>query len=332
VAPSHTDSCSSKIARFGPFEADIHSAELFKNGSKIKIQEHSFQILRLLLEAPGEVITREELHRRLWPSGTFVDFDQGLNTAIMRLRHALDDSAEEPRFIETLPRHGYRFIAPVILTDDLAEPKTPASIFGFEAHAARSGVIAPVRITPEAAVSGLRSRVAAGLGAGLFLAISIAAVFNVRGIRDRLIHLVSAGPAQTLAVLPFDSLSGSGEQGYLAESMTEQLITDLGQNRGIRVLSRGSVMQFSGKHVALEEIARELHVDAVIEGSIVRYGDKVRVTANLYEVSSRQHLWADTYEREFGDGVTVQREIARDIAEKIRARWTPHVPSPQPAK
>lgn len=320
MAATITRSSPHRSARFGPFQIDFLSYELFRNGTKVHVQDHSFQVLAVLLERPGEVVSREELGERLWHSHTFVDFDQGLNTAIMRLRHALEDAADTPQFIETLPRHGYRFIAPVTFADAEVGTPQPSSeppqnhevAFQDSSH-------------PDCAATESQRAPRPWLRwAGIFVlcllpVVLLLVVYGRGGFSSLIRRQAPAAEVPTLAVLPFDSLSSDADQNFLAESMTEQLITELGHGGKLRVLSRGSVMPYADKHLPLERVASELNADAVFEGSITRSSDRIRVTANLYQVTTRRHLWAETYESEVGNGLSPQRVIARDIAQKIQA-------------
>lgn len=320
MAASITRSFSHRRARFGPFYVDLFSYELFKGGTKVHIQDHSFQILSMLLERPGEVVSREELGERLWHSHTFVDFDQGLNTAIMRLRHALEDAAETPQFIETLPRHGYRFIAPVTFADAEVGPPQPSSDPPQNHEVAFQDPSHP----DCAATESQRAPRPWLRWVGIFVlcllpVVLLLVIYGRGGFTSLMRRQAPAAEVPTLAVLPFDSLSSDPDQNFLAESMTEQLITELGRGGRLRVLSRGSVMRYADKHVPLEMIASELHADAVFEGSITQSSDRIRVTANLYQVATRRHLWAETYESEVGNGLSPQQNISRDIAQKIQA-------------
>ncbi len=235
------------LVRFGNYEADLASGELRKGGLKIRLQAQPFRVLAMLLERPGEVVTREDLQRCLWPDHTFVDFDLGLNKAIKKLREALGDSAEGPRYIETLPKRGYRLIASV---------------------EARSNV-------------------------------------------------------QSLAVLPFENLSRDPKQETFADGMTEALITELAKVNALKITSRTSVMRYKRTKKPLPEVARELNVGAIIEGTVQRSGSHVRITANLLEARTDKHLWAESYEREARDVLEVEGAVARDIAGKIPAKLTP---------
>ena len=248
--------------RFGIFEVDSQSGELRRSGLKIKLQEQPFQALVMLLERPGEVVTREQLQEGLWPADTFVDFNRGLNRAINRLRDALSDDSNNPRFIETLPQRGYRFIAPV------------------ETEAAGRSVRPSEGSHPRA----------------------------------RLI--------ESLAVLPLENLSNDSAQGYFADGMTDELITEVAKITSLRVISRASIMQYKGTRKPLPLIATELGVDAVVEGTIVRSGQTVRITAKLVQACDDRHLWSEKYERALGDVLTLQGEVAQAIANQIQIKLT----------
>jgi TolB-like protein/DNA-binding winged helix-turn-helix (wHTH) protein len=314
-----------QIARFGPFRLDLHSNELSKDGKRIRVQDHSLQILVMLLENPGEIVTREELRQRLWHSETFVDFDQGLNTAMMRLRHALEATANSANYIETLPRRGYRFISPVCLSSASAESETVLSESGRDvpgiAAALKPGDQAATETSERTERRGLRRDLVAATFAAVALLLTIG--FSRGRLQALLSQPAPAARIPTLAVLPLDSLSNDPSQNFLAESITEQLITELGKFPGLRVLSRGSVMLFNEKHPSLDQVAKDLDADLVLEGSATESGGRLRVTANLYQVQSRMQLWAETYEIALGDGFSTQHEIVRDIAQKIHAKLSP---------
>src|SRR5437016_6064609 len=267
---------------------------------KIRLQGQPVEILAMLLQRPGETITREELQKKLWPADTFVEFEQGLNNAIKRLRASLDDSAENPHFIETLPRHGYRFIG---------------SVNGLEQVPAERA-----KTTRSAGASILR----AALGIVAILALAAVLVgLNVRGWRDRLFMRSPKPQIQAIAVLPLTNLSGDPEQEYFADGMTESLITELGKISSPRVISRQSVMQYKASKKSLQEIAGELKVDAVLEGTVVRFGDRVRVTIHLSQALPEHQLWAQEYNRSIGDVLSLQGEIARAITDEIQVKLTP---------
>jgi len=286
--------------RFGDFEFDPTSGELRKDGLKVRLQEQPFQILTLLLKRPGEVVTREEVRQALWPGDTFVDFDVGLNSAVKRLRDALSDSADSPRFVETLPRRGYRFIAP-LETPPRSPPATPEE-------------------TPRPALPP-RSRLRSWGGAAA--AVAVVAGLIVTGTWPRLRGQLASAPIRSLAVLPFENLTGDAEQDYFADGMTDAVITDLAQLRALRVISRTSVTQYKLAKKALPRIAEELGVDAVVEGTVSRSGDRVRITAQLIQAATDRHLWAQSYERELRDVLSLQREVAAAIAQAIQVKLQP---------
>ncbi len=302
----------SKI-RFGDFSLDLRAGELRKHGIKIKLSGQPLDILALLLEQPGEVVTREELRAKLWPADTFVDFDHGLGSAINRLREALHDSADAPRFIETLPRRGYRFIAPVERLESAISK--PALLQDFE----------PQRPTPnERPASPQGSRrifVLAGLLVAAAGALGLAVSLGVW--QPRFLRGASRSSIHDLAVLPLANVSGDPGQEYLSEGMTEALITDLAKIADLRVISRTSVMRYKGTKKPLPEIAGELNVDAVVEGTVARSGNRVRVTANLVQASPEKHLWAESYERDLRDLISLQDEVAREVAEQVGRKLTP---------
>jgi len=288
--------------RFGIFEADFQTGEVRKSGRKVKLQEQPFQVLAMLLERAGDVVTREEIQKQLWPQDTFVDFDHGLNIAINKIREALGDSADNPRFVETLPKRGYRFIAPVQALDSLK----------------------PEAITPESTNTELPrprraawSYAVASLGAVAVL-LGLLVATNAGGLRDRFLGTSSLPQIQSIAVLPLENLSGDPEQEYLADGMTDALITQLGQTSTLRVTSRTSIIRYKEAKKPLPVIARELNVDAIIEGGVLRSGDRLRITAQLIHAPTDQHLWAETYEEDLRDIIQVQDRVAQAIAREIR--------------
>src|SRR2546430_7464621 len=234
--------------RFGAFELDQDAGELRKQGTRMKLQEQPLQMLQVLLQRPGEVVTREELQQKIWPSDTFVDFDHGINNAIKRLREALGDAAETPHYIETLPRRGYRFIGKI--------------------------------------------------------------EYNAPRMRS-------------LAVLPLENLSHDPQQEYFAEGLTEALITTLAKIGELRVVSRTTAMLYKDVHKPLREIARELEVDAIVEGTVLRAGQRVRITAQLIDAANETHLWAESYERHLRDVLHLQAELAQSIARQVQVKLTP---------
>jgi TolB-like protein/Flp pilus assembly protein TadD len=259
---------ASPRVRFGIFEVDLQSGELFRHGFKVKLQNQLFRLLAVLLDHPGQVVSREELRKRLWPGDTFVDFEQGLNKAINGLRGTLKDHAKRPRFIETLPPRGYRFIGSV------------------EVAAVNSGNRAPelARVLPQ-----------------------------------------QARRINSLAVLPLENHSGDPAQEYFCDGMTEELISAVSTISSLRVISRTSVMRYKGARKSLRAIAKDLRVDAVVEGSVTRSDQKVRITAQLIHALDDRHLWSGRYERELREILQLQAEIAESIGSQIHKLLDPEL-------
>jgi TolB-like protein/DNA-binding winged helix-turn-helix (wHTH) protein/Tfp pilus assembly protein PilF len=298
---------------FGVFEVDLRDRQLTKRGLRIRLQEQPFQVLAMLLERPGEVVTRDELRNRLWPN-TVVEFDHGLNKAISKIREVLGDSVESPRFVETVARRGYRFLADVAMIDipdrqreptpdTLASPSDTAPVDRTDADASSKQAVRPY----------IWSLV---FGLALVLTVSLSWILYSKN--------QSLPKIRSLAVLPMENLSGDASQDYFADGMTDQLIASLGQISALRVISRTSVMTYKGVRKPLAQIAGELNVDAVVEGSVLRSGDQVRITAQLIQASADKHIWAQSYEGEIRDTLVLQNRVARAIAEQIQVTLNRH--------
>ena len=289
---------SNPVQRFGGFEVDARSREVRHKGRRIRIQDNPLTVLLVLLERKGEVVTREELKQRLWPADTFVEADDGLNTAVRKLREVLGDSPENPIYVETIPRRGYRFIGEVPPDQKPAEtPSIEAATSAAEAHK-----------------SWLRWGVAAAAALVLTLAIGAAVWFRYH----------PRSPAiRSIAVLPFVNLSGDPSQDYFADAMTEELTSDLGKIAALRVISRTSAMHYKNTQKTISEIAQELNVDGVIESSVLRSGNQVRITAQLIDARAERHRWSESYERDLKDVLALQSDVARAIAGQVRAAVTP---------
>jgi TolB-like protein/DNA-binding winged helix-turn-helix (wHTH) protein/Flp pilus assembly protein TadD len=292
--------------RFGVFEVDLRAGELRKHGLQVRLQEQPFQVLVMLLEHAGEVVTREELQKTLWLADTFVDFDHGLNKAINKIRDALSDSADSPRFVETVARRGYRFLAEVRFVDS---PLLRGPGLATEAQAKDRADVSGESAAPRQLERSLTGRIS---GSVLVLLLVILATWAFHS-RNRPSHAI-----RSLAVLPLESLSGDASQDYFADGMTDELITDLGQIGALRVISRSSVMSYKGARKPLAQIARELNVDAVVEGTVLRYGNQVRISARLIEAPEDKHLWDESYEGDLRDTLALQNRVARAVAEHIR--------------
>jgi TolB-like protein/DNA-binding winged helix-turn-helix (wHTH) protein/Flp pilus assembly protein TadD len=316
-------SSSVRSVRFGVFEVDLRAGDLKRKGIRTKLQGQPFLLLIALLKERGEVVTREELRRKLWPEDTFVDFDHSLSSALNKLREALGDSATHPRFIETVPRRGYRFIAPV---EAVGEIETAAE--GGEPIRDPSPDSAPSPLTsfpkvedavhPGHAEVRRRWPYALRVFAGAFILLAAGLTLSVI-FRSRRPDLI-----RSLAVLPLENLSGDPAQEYFSDGMTDELITELGQITDLRVISRTSAMTYKGTHKSLTQIAQDLKVDAVVEGAVLRSGNQVRITAQLILAEADKQLWAKSYEGELRDTLTLQSQVARAIAEEIRTKLTPH--------
>jgi TolB-like protein/DNA-binding winged helix-turn-helix (wHTH) protein/Tfp pilus assembly protein PilF len=304
---------SDNVIRFESFELNPKTGELRKGGVRLNLQDQPFKVLVALLQRPGEMVTREDLRQLIWPEESFGDFDHAINRSIAKLRSVLGDSSEVPHLIETLPRRGYRFIAPI-------EPIPPMP--AVTAATSSGTPQAQPTPSPETDVQPRHGKRSVWiLAAVLLLGLLVAA--NVGDFRQRLFGPQARTPIQSIAVLPLNNLSGDPSQEFFVDGMTDQLITDLAQVGSLRVISRTSVMQYKGTKKSLPEIARELRVDAIVEGSVIRSGQRVRVTAQLLQAPTDQHLWAKTYDRDLGDVLKLQGEVADAIAQQVRAQLTP---------
>ncbi len=285
---------TARAIRFGPYSLDVSAGELHKNGTRIRLPEQPFQILLLLLQRPGQVVTRDELRRRLWPDGTFVDFETSLNSAVKKLRDVLGDSAEKPRFVETIPRHGYRFVYPINgTTADKAFPSGAilsrfARLFGL--------VLLPIA-----------------------LAVGVWVLLRSQESNDAL-----ASRVRSIAVMPLENLTGDPGQEYFVDGIHDELITQLAQISSLKVISRYSVVRIKqDKGKSLQEIARELGVDAVMEGTVQRTEDRIHLSVQLIRARDDRHLWARSYDRELRDVARLPSDVARAIADEIQVKLSP---------
>jgi TolB-like protein/DNA-binding winged helix-turn-helix (wHTH) protein len=326
---------SAPLKRFAAFEFDSRARQLHKHGHTIRLHGQPLEILGLLLERPAEVVMREELRAKLWPEDTFVDFEHSLNAAVNKLREALGDNANNPRFIETVPRRGYRFMAPVerafpASAPDSADPLVSAvnqEAIDLMAERPGAGVLAPSEARTQWRTAWLV------LISCIFLA-ALLLGFDVGGLRQRFLGRPGPTGVRSIAVLRLENLSHDPEQEYFADGMTEALTTELAQISALKVISRTSVMQFKGTKKSLPQIAQELSVDAVVEGAVQRSGNKVEITVQLIHAPSDRHLWAKSYERGLSDVLALQRDVAHAIADEIKAKLTPsenvHLASARP--
>ena len=292
------------LLRFGVFDLDPESGELWKGGVEINLPPQPAKVLIQLATRAGQLVTREELRQQIWGKETFVDFEHGLNSCIKQIRAALDDHPEAPRYIETRPRRGYRFIAPV---------QEVSSRVGT-AGALSEG------LSSTAQRSGARRFGIAAVGV---VAILIATGYFARLAFPR--HAVLPADKIMLAVLPFENLTGDTRQEYLSDGLTEEMITQLGRMHPERlgVIARTSAMQYKKTQKGMDQIGRELGVAYVLEGSLRRAGDHVRVSAQLIQVRDQTHLWAESYERDLRDILALQSDVAQAIARQIELKLTP---------
>ena len=277
--------------QLGPFEVDFEAQELRKGGRRVKLQDQPFQILTVLLERPGGIVAREELQECLWPDDTVVDFDRGLGTAMGKLRAALDDSAKQPRYIETIPRRGFRLIAPVqeLIDADMA-------------------TASPTR----------RRFIHGAIVAALVLG---AVSFFLLSERDP----ADARPLESVAVLPLDDISGNVEEAYFAAGMTDALIHSIAQIPTLEVISRTSVLQYDETKKPLPQIAQELGVEAIVEGTVQRIEGRVRITVQLIDARRDRHVWSESFTREMSDVLAVQNDVALEVARRMEADVNPEL-------
>ena len=300
---------------FGVFTVDLRSGELRKHGIRVKLQQRPFQLLVALLETPGETVTREELRQRLWPDGTFVNFDQSISSSVNKLRSALNDSSTHPRFVETVGRRGYRFLADVKLVSANGD-STPADT-------EPNGTLLPSQ-APSRPHSSRRWMVP--LATAAIVAAALAGFFLWGHSRAR-----SSAPSGRvmLAVLPFDNLTGDAGQDYFSDGLTEEMITQLGRldPERLGIIARTSVMTYKHRQEPIEQIGRELGVQYVLEGSVRREADKVRIAAQLVQVKDQTPLWARQYDRELKDLLLLQNEIAQEISDETQITFAGKKPT-----
>jgi TolB-like protein/DNA-binding winged helix-turn-helix (wHTH) protein/Flp pilus assembly protein TadD len=297
--------------RFGEYEFDRSARELRSRGRAVRLQEQPFLVLDLLLENAGAVVSREALHQRLWPTKVYYDRDHGLNNAITRLREVLHDSADRPRYIETIPKLGYRFVAPieapVIEPEPEPDPIPGPSVPGSE----------PVEALATSSVRvGWR-------GARLALLVAVTLCIAAGAVLGtwRLAHPRTA--IRSIAVLPFENLSSDPGQDYFVDGITDAVITDLARLNALNVISRTSVMRFRGVREPVSKIAQELGVDAIVEGSVVRAGEHVRVNAHLVRATDDHQLWAQSYDQELVSAIALEGELSEAVAEAVALTLSP---------
>jgi len=284
-----------QVLRFGVFQLDIRAGELHKNGVKLKLQEQPFQVLCMLVEHPGEVVTREELRSRLWPADTFVDFDHGLNAAVKRLRDALGDDSDSPRFVETVPRRGYRFIDQSVASTLEVSKNHPTS-------------------SAEYLVTGIKQHKLAAVVALLVIAaglVGLAAYLRVRNTEV---------PIGSIAVLPFLNPDNDPNIEYLSDGIPESIINSLSQLPNLKVMSRNSVFHYKGKDRDAPAVAKEMNVQAVLTGRVRQRGGRLSINVELIDAQDNSQIWGQQYNRNLTEVFAVQEEIAKEISEKLRLK------------
>jgi TolB-like protein/DNA-binding winged helix-turn-helix (wHTH) protein/tetratricopeptide (TPR) repeat protein len=304
---------NSRTALFGPYSVDLRSGELRKLGIKVKMGEQPFLILLMLLERPGEMVTREELRRKLWADDTFVDFDHGLNSAVQRLRDCLSDTAEKPLWIETIPRRGYRFIAPVE-----SQASVPSGSNVIPAGTSASGG-AQAENQIGSRVDGRRAKV---LATASVIAIALLVSLGLNSVRGRLTTGSSASNIGSLAVLPFVNTSKDPDIEYLSDGLAETLIDRLSEIPNLRVMSSATTFAYKNRDVDPLRAGRTLHVAAILEGKVTKFGDKLRIRADLVNVRDGAELWGKEYSRPLSDVLAVESDLTREIVEKLRIHLT----------
>jgi len=306
------------IYRFGPYQLRSRTRELYKQGIKLKLRPQPFQVLRILVERAGDVVTREELRDLLWSKETFVDFEHGLNTGIKELRGVLNDSASEPRYIETLPKLGYRMIVRVEVDEPL-----PVNQAIAQPLAAAAENLADKKISHHHMLQVILRPWTVLLGIAIVLIVALGTYVQWSRSRAR---PQPSGERLMLAVLPFENLTGDAGQDYFSDGLTEEMIAQLGHldPQHLGVIGRTSVMHYKDTHEPLQQIGRELGVQYVLEGSVRRDANKVRVSAQLNQVRDQAHVWARQYDRELINLLALQGEIAQEIADGIQLTLGDH--------
>jgi len=332
--------------RFGAFELDPGTAELRKDGTRLRLPPQPLKILTLLARRSGQLVTREEIREQIWGSETFVDFEQGLNFAINRIRTVLGDDADNPRYIETLPRRGYRFVAPVERVEAGSKDPSLMPAMGGTVPSAPSGVSrqqaassAAIALLPEPSdftqraisvvvdavveareeVDRWRRLATAGMVALVLLVVVATLVgLNLGGVRDRVLGHLGWGQMDSVAVLPFENATGNADAEYLSDGITEKLINTLSQISHLRVVPRSLAFRYKGKSIDLRSVGKQLNVRLVITGRVTQNGESLAIAAEMTDVATVSQVWGENYERRMADVTSIEEDIARDISEKLR--------------
>ena len=302
---------------FGPFRADFEGGDLRKHGIRLHIQQQPLRVLGLLAERPDQLVTRQEIVEQLWPGHTAEEFDDSLNSTVKKLREALGDDPGKPLYVETIPRRGYRFIAPIQVEQSETLPKIADAAAGLP-EPAPSPASKDVTESAPPRTSWKSGRFAAIAGF-LGLCAVVGFIFGSRALK----HAAAESPPRSIAVLPFQNLSGDASQDYYAEGLTDALTTDLAELGTIKVISRASANHYQMNQQPLKQIREELGVEAVVEGTYTRSRDKVRVNARLVSTGDDRNLWAQSFERDAGDILSLEDDLAQSVAQKIQLALTP---------
>jgi TolB-like protein/DNA-binding winged helix-turn-helix (wHTH) protein len=315
------------VARFEEFELDCGRYELRQGDHVVKLEKIPMEILTLLIEANGQLVARDQIIERIWGKDIFLDTEHGINTAVRKIRQALGDDPDQPRYIQTVTGRGYRFIAPVAVIGEALNDANNGDnkSVATESTEVRQGdsKIADQSVTnlPPATILSSRALRTGSMAIAVLVVLAAAlAAFNVHNWRYLLVPQPSSRPIHALAVLPLENLSGDPEQDYFADGMTDELITMIAQNTELRVISRTSAMQYKNVHRPLPDIARELGVDGILEGSVGRFGNQVHINAQLIYAPTDTHMWAESYDRSLSDIGSLQTELSRTIARQVGSR------------
>jgi TolB-like protein/DNA-binding winged helix-turn-helix (wHTH) protein/Tfp pilus assembly protein PilF len=313
------------VYQFGEFRLDCGRFELSQAGRRLKLERKPLELLVLLVTKHGQIVTRDEIAKCLWEQEVFVDIEHGINTAIRKIRQTLGDGPDLPQFVQTISGSGYRFIAAVTAVEPAVTEPTQSPDVPIEPPAPPEIFAAPS--IPSTVRPRQRFWLVAVLCAFVLIAIAILTV-GPHPFAARFLHRPGRSTIGSLAVLPLQNLSGDPSQEYFADGMTDELITELARIPNLRVVSRTSVMASKDSHRSLADIVRQLDVDAIVEGSIVRSGDRIRITAQLIDARTDRHLWAQSFEGPASDVLSLQDSVAQQIT--TQARFVLAAPAPRP--